>query len=66
VWLPAHQIATSTRERCTLRDQQVPLPEFGAMRMIDVLPEPTLAVSLFGMFNICNVLIWTESDAGLG
>ena len=38
-WLPAHQIETSTRERYTYMIGKHLMPEFGAMRMIDVLPE---------------------------
>ena len=39
VWLPAHQIEASTRERYTYMIGKHLMPEFGAMRMIDVLPE---------------------------
>jgi integrase len=38
-WLPAHQIETSTRERYTYMIGKHLMPEFGAMRMIDILPE---------------------------
>jgi len=39
VWLPAHQIEASTRERYTYMIGKHLMPEFGAMRMIDILPE---------------------------
>jgi integrase len=38
-WLPAHQIEGSTRERYSYMIGKHLLPEFGSMRMIDVLPE---------------------------
>lgn len=38
-WLPAHQIEASTRERYTYMIGKHLIPEFGSMRMIDVLPE---------------------------
>ena len=38
-WLPAHQIEGSTRERYTYMIRKHLMPEFGAMRMIDILPE---------------------------
>jgi integrase len=38
-WLPAHQIEASTRERYTYMISKHLLPQFGPMRMIDVLPE---------------------------
>jgi len=38
-WLPAHQIEDSTRERYTYMIRKHLIPEFGAMRMIDILPE---------------------------
>jgi hypothetical protein len=38
VWLPAHQIEASTRERYTYRIGKHLMPEF-VMRMIDILPE---------------------------
>jgi Phage integrase, N-terminal SAM-like domain len=39
VWLPAHQIEASTRERYTYMIGKHLMPQFGAMRMIDILPE---------------------------
>jgi integrase len=39
VWLPSHEIEVSTRERYTYTINKYLLPEFGAMRMIDILPE---------------------------
>jgi integrase len=39
MWLPAHQIEASTRERYTYMIGKHLMPEFGAMRMIDILPE---------------------------
>jgi len=38
-WLPSHQIEVSTRERYTYMIRKHLLPEFGALRMIDILPE---------------------------
>jgi integrase len=38
-WLPAHQIETSTRERYTYMIGKHLMPQFGSMRMIDILPE---------------------------
>ncbi len=38
-WLPAHQIETSTRERYTYMIGKHLMPEFGPMRMIDIMPE---------------------------
>lgn len=38
-WLPAHQIELSTRERYTYMIGKHLMPQFGPMRMIDVLPE---------------------------
>jgi integrase len=38
-WLPRHQIEASTRERYTYMISKHLMPQFGAMRMIDVLPE---------------------------
>jgi integrase len=38
-WLPAHQIEASTRERYTYMIDKHVMPEFGATRMIDILPE---------------------------
>ena len=38
-WLPGHQIEASTRERYTYMISKHLLPQFGAMRMIDILPE---------------------------
>ena len=38
-WLPARQIEASTRERYTYMIGKHLMPEFGAMRMIDILPE---------------------------
>ena len=38
-WLPAHQIEASTRERYTYMIAKHLMPEFGPMRMIDILPE---------------------------
>ena len=38
-WLPAHQIEASTRERYTYMIRKHLLPEFGPLRMIDILPE---------------------------
>jgi integrase len=39
VWLPGHQIEASTRERYTYMIGKHLMPELGAMRMIDILPE---------------------------
>lgn len=39
IWLPAHQIEASTRERYTYMIGKHLMPEFGAMRMIDIMPE---------------------------
>jgi len=38
-WLPSHQIEASTRERYTYMIRKHLLPEFGPLRMIDILPE---------------------------
>ncbi len=38
-WLPAHEIEASTRERYTYMIGKHLMPQFGPMRMIDVLPE---------------------------
>ncbi len=38
-WLPNHQIEASTREAYTYSLYKHLLPEFGGMRMIDILPE---------------------------
>jgi integrase len=38
-WLPSHQIEGSTRERYTYMIGKHLMPEFGPMRMIDILPE---------------------------
>ena len=38
-WLPNHEIEASTRQSCTcVLRHRIP-PEFGDMRMMDVLPE---------------------------
>lgn len=39
VWLPSHEVEVSTRERYTYTINKHLLPEFGSMRMIDILPE---------------------------
>ena len=38
-WLPHHQIEVSTREAYTYSINKHLMPEFGPMRMIDILPE---------------------------
>jgi integrase len=38
-WLPNHEVEVTTRERYTLCLYKHILPEFGQMRMIDILPE---------------------------
>jgi len=38
-WLPLHQVEATTRERYTYAVGKHLLPEFGSMRMIDILPE---------------------------
>jgi integrase len=38
-WLPNHQIELTTRERYTYTIGKHLMPEFGGMRMIDILPE---------------------------
>jgi len=38
-WLPNHQIEVSTREAYTYSIYKHLMPEFGSMRMIDILPE---------------------------
>lgn len=38
-WLPSHEIEVSTRERYTYTINNYLLPDFGGMRMVDVLPE---------------------------
>ena len=38
-WLPNHQIELTTRERYTYTIAKHLMPEFGGMRMIDILPE---------------------------
>lgn len=42
-WLPAHQVEPSTRERYTYAIGKHLMPEFGRMRMIDILPEQVRA-----------------------
>lgn len=39
VWLPNHEIELTTRERYTYAIAKHLMPEFGGMRMIDILPE---------------------------
>jgi integrase len=39
VWLPGHQVEATTRQSYTYSIYKNLMPEFGAMRMIDVLPE---------------------------
>jgi integrase len=39
VWLPGHQIEATTRRSCTYSLYKHLMPEFGPMRMIDILPE---------------------------
>jgi hypothetical protein len=38
-WLPNHEIEASTRQSYTYVLRHRILPEFGSMRMIDILPE---------------------------
>lgn len=38
-WLPHHQMEASTRQRYTYSLRKHILPEFGPMRMVDILPE---------------------------
>ncbi|MBB5491984.1 integrase [Nocardiopsis metallicus] len=38
-WLPNHQMEASTRQRYTYSLNKHILPEFGTMRMVDILPE---------------------------
>ena len=39
VWLPGHQIEATTRQSYTYSLYKHLMPEFGPMRMIDILPE---------------------------
>ena len=39
VWLPGHQIEATTRQSYTYSIYRHLMPEFGRMRMIDILPE---------------------------
>jgi hypothetical protein len=39
VWLPGHQVEATTRQSYTYSIYKHLMPEFGSMRMIDILPE---------------------------
>ena len=39
VWLPGHQVEVTTRQSYTYSIYKHLMPEFGPMRMIDILPE---------------------------